>query len=557
MTLPITILKNVLSFNLMHIEKCEMTTATVQAYGETHEQTQVIVHARPYKRTQGRCPVCRKKCAMNGHKREGESRWRAPNLNGAPVYILYRPQRILCSEHGALNEYIPWADGTSRFTPAFNDEVAWLVCQMNKTAICDYMGINWRTVGNCVKASQGRLEPDVGIRLHDGVVRICVDETGYKKGHKYITVVYDMDRNRVIWVHEDHGLSVFEEFCKLLTKEDRERIEVVAGDGAQWIDACMKYFPNAKRCIDFFHVVQWANKALDSVRANASAKATREYNRLRSEYAKAEAEASAAEEDARRKYEEAVFTLSMMPGRGRPSAFRRKLAAFVEEYETVHAGTRDAGGTGDAGGDGGAGKAGRRKKGRLTPEHEEALKKLSDKAEALKGAKHALGHNPENCTDGQAAKIALIQNDYPDVYLAYQLKESLRLILHMGDPDQAGVELEKWISDAMDSGLKPMEDLAAKIKDRHRANILNAIRLHANSSRSEATNTTIKALIRLARGFRCIENLIALVYLKCSDIVVPLCNRPQPSAEYLSRKRERDNELRRLRDERRRAGAAS
>ena len=127
----------------------------------------------------------------------------------------------------------------------------------------------------------------------------------------------------------------------------------------------------------------------------------------------------------------------------------------------------------------------------------------------------------------------------------------------MKDPDQAAIELEKWIADAKKSGLKPMEELADKIENLHKENILNAIKCQANSAKSESTNTTIKGLIKLARGFRNLDNMIALIYLKCSDIVVPLYNRPYPSKEYLARKRERANELRRLREERRRLEFAS
>ncbi|MCR5009128.1 MAG: transposase [Oribacterium sp.] len=122
----------------------------------------------------------------------------------------------------------------------------------------------------------------------------------------------------------------------------------------------------------------------------------------------------------------------------------------------------------------------------------------------------------------------------------------------MRDPEQAATELAKWIDDAKNSELKPMKELADKIENRHKENILNAIKCQANSAKSESTNTTIKGLIKLARGFRNLHNMIALIYLKCSDIVVPLCNRPQPSAEYLARKRARANELRRLREEQRR-----
>ena len=98
-------------------KKCEIIETKVQAYGETQVQKILKVDARPFKRLQGLCPKCKKKRSLNGIKQKQESHWRAPNLNGIPVYICYRPHRILCPEHGAINEYIPWADGTSRFTP--------------------------------------------------------------------------------------------------------------------------------------------------------------------------------------------------------------------------------------------------------------------------------------------------------------------------------------------------------------------------------------------------------------------------------------------------------
>lgn len=544
MALPITILKNVLDFNLMHIENFEKGVSTYQAYGETYEQQTFIVHARPFKRSQCLCPVCKKKCVMNGHRMDVESSWRAPNLNGVPVYIFYRPQRILCPEHGARNEYIPWADGDSRFTAAFNDEIAWMVCQMNKTAICEFECINWRTVGHCIKASHNRLEPDISSRIHSGLRRICVDETSYKKGYKYITVVYDMDRNQVIWIHEGHGYDVFAEFCRLLTPEEQAKIKIVAGDGASWIDSCCRdFFPNATRCIDFFHVAQWVNNALDEVRISTAAMARREYNKLKDEYIKAEKEALIAAEKAKQAYNDAVIELAEMPHRGRPSSHKQELILFIAEYESAQNQTSESCRQRTVG---------RPKKVQLSQEHEASLKELYDRIDDFKGVKFALGHNPENCTDLQAEKLRLIENNYPDLYRAYQLKEALRLILHMSDAKQASIELSKWIEEARNSGLKPMQVLADKIENKHKENILNAIKCQANSAKSESTNTTIKGLIKLARGFRNIDNMIALIYLKCSDIIVPLSNRPRPSKEYLARKRERANELRRLREEQRR-----
>ncbi len=522
----LSILKTIININHIHVESQEIVSNAISRYGEIFEQKSILVHARPFRRLQGLCPKCGKRCPGYDHKRGTESLWRAPNLNGIPVYIAYCPVRIECPEHGVLTEHIPWADGSSRFTADFNNEVAWLVCQMSKSAIAEYLHINWRTVGNCVEAAHGRLEPDVSSRLR-GLRRICVDETSYRKGHSYITVVYDMDRNRVAWIHVDHGQSVFETFCQLLTEEERARIEVVAGDGAKWIDTCTKnYFPNAKRCIDFFHVVEWANKALDKVRMGAAQKAAKEYERRKETFLESDGQAARAAQELAAAKEAAERELASMPRRGRPSRRKKELLAFL-------ASTAQEAVTGDA----------PKRKGQLTPEHQAVLDAMEAASKALKGAKHALGHNPENCTEGQKAKIELIENSCPDLYRAYQLKEGLRLILHLKDPGHAACELDDWLREAGTSGLAPMAALAGKI-GRHKENILRSIECQANSAKSESANTTIKVLIKMARGFRNIGNMMALIYLKCSDIVIPLNNRIQIPTEEAARRRERANQLR-------------
>ena len=566
----LSILKTVLNLNhnCMHVTSCETATVTVHRFGETFEQTRIYVHARPYERARKLCPVCRKKCPGYDTKYSTESSWRAPNLNGVPVHICYQPQRVKCPEHGVRTEYIPWADGKSRFTEDFCNEIAWMVCRMSRTAVALFEDIDWRTVGNCVKAAHDRIEPDITIRMH-GLRRICVDETSYRKGFSYITVVYDMDRNRVAWIHEGNGLEIFRLFCETLSPDEREKIEIVAGDGAQWIDTCTRtYFPNATRCIDFFHVVEWANEKLDKVRTATAAKAAREYDRRKQEFQKAEAEAAEAAENARQQRMAAEAELAAMPKRGRPGKRKQELLDFLvsltEAVQTETPEQQRAAAEAELAAMPKHGRPSRRKqdllaflegqleflppvtspskkKGRprkeqFTLEHQEILDHLQNRARAIKGSKHALGHNPENCSE----------NDYPDLYRAYQLKEALRLILHMKDEKQAAIELGQWITDASGSGLEPMMELSEKI-GRHKENILNSVRCQANSAKSEAVNTTIKVLIKMARGFRNIGNMIALIYLKCSDLVIPLHNRPQMSSEKAATTRKTANELRKRR----------
>lgn len=128
------------------------------------------------------------------------------------------------------------------------------------------MRIDWQTVGRCVERAQKFLNPDADKRRLDGFVRIGVDETSYRKGHKYMTVV-NHDTSEVVRVDENHGRSVFEKFFEDLTEEQRASIRYVSGDGARWIDDCLRqYAPQATRCFEPFHVVQWAGQSIDKLR---------------------------------------------------------------------------------------------------------------------------------------------------------------------------------------------------------------------------------------------------------------------------------------------------
>ena len=110
------------------------------------------------------------------------------------------------------------------------------------------------------------LEPERARRLN-GLVNIGIAETSYRKGHKYITIVVNHDTNTVVWVADGHGKSVLEQFYKSLTDDQLASIKVVTGDGARWITDCVNEFtPDCERCVDPFHVVEWAMEALDAVR---------------------------------------------------------------------------------------------------------------------------------------------------------------------------------------------------------------------------------------------------------------------------------------------------
>jgi len=109
------------------------------------------------------------------------------------------------------------------------------------------------------------------------------------------------------------------------------------------------------------------------------------------------------------------------------------------------------------------------------------------------------------------------------LYRAYLLKEGLRIIFKY-TYDVAIVELDRWLSKAQRCRIKEFVELGRKIK-RHKEAILSTIKNGLSNARIEAVNNKIKVTIRMGYGFRNIDNLIALVRLKCGGFVVTLPGR--------------------------------
>lgn len=169
----------------------------------------------------------------------------------------------------------------------------------------------------------------------------------------------------------------------------------------------------------------------------------------------------------------------------------------------------------------------KRGRGRPSADDEESqrLTEAKDKAKNIKNSRYALGKAPENLTENQKVKLAMIQANDGRLYRAYQLKESLRLLLKTKDPGKAEAELNHWLSWAQRCRIPSFVELGRKIK-RHKEYILNFIRTGLSNARVEANNNKISLIIHRSFGFRNLNNLADLIMLVCSSLVIPLPNRP-------------------------------
>ena len=238
-------------------------------FEETDEDEEIlIVRARPLKRDTFRCPRCGKRCKGYDSYRKIR-KWRSLDLGSTRVYIESYAPRVKCPEHRVLVARVPWARHDSGYTYDFETAVTWLTLHATAQDVAEYFRIDWHTVGPIARRVQESLEKEELDRF-DNLEAIGIDETSYKKGHKYMTVVVDHKTGALIWAKQGHGKEVLTSFFKELTEEQRAKIKHVTADGARWIADCIKEFcPNAERLIDPFHVVAWANDCLDEVRKAA------------------------------------------------------------------------------------------------------------------------------------------------------------------------------------------------------------------------------------------------------------------------------------------------
>lgn len=229
------------------------------------EENRIVFTVRPWRREQLRCPICGRRCEC--YDAQPARRWRAMDLAHTMCFLEYRPRRVSCQVHGVHVERVPWARPKSRFTCDFEDWVAWLAVHCTISATAELARVEWKSVGGICSRVYSDLEAARGAGRFEGIRRIGIDETSYKKGHKYLTVVVDHDRGCLIWCHEGYGKDVLSLFLDELTREQRRGIEVVTADGARWIRTQVKRrCPNARWVMDPFHVVSWMTEALDRVR---------------------------------------------------------------------------------------------------------------------------------------------------------------------------------------------------------------------------------------------------------------------------------------------------
>ena len=196
-------------------------------------------------------------------------RWRHLDLGAARLHLQAELRRLACRRCGRVRtETVACARPAARFTRDFEAVVADLAQRTDKTTITRLLRCSWEAVAAITVRVVAEHVDDARL---DDLYRIGIDEVSYRKGHRYLTVVADHDRDTaVVWAGEGKSGATLERFFDTLGPARTAQLQAASMDlhGA-YAKVTGARAPHARVCADPFHLSKLANAAVDEVRRAA------------------------------------------------------------------------------------------------------------------------------------------------------------------------------------------------------------------------------------------------------------------------------------------------
>ncbi len=237
---------------------------TVVKAEEREAEGELVVHIERLGHRRLRCGECGLEASRVAPIRRPERRWRDLTMREHLVELVYAPYRVWCPRCGLRVERVPWAEKWQRVTHALVRAVARLARVLDWAAVAAHFRLNWKTVEAIV---EGAVLWGLAHRRWQPLHVIGLDEVSRRKGQQYLTIVYDLDRGRVVWVGRDRTAATMDRFFAWLGPRRARAIHTVCCDmWAVYLDAVHVHLPHATVVFDRFHLSQHVSRAVDEVR---------------------------------------------------------------------------------------------------------------------------------------------------------------------------------------------------------------------------------------------------------------------------------------------------
>ncbi len=226
------------------------------------------VEVRPRANSKARCSGCGNPAP--GYDKLPARRFEFVPLWGIAVFLLYAMRRVSCPSCGVKVETVPWATGKHQIT----DTYAWFLARwarrLSWKEVAQVFHTSWEKVFRSVEMAVewGRAHQDLS-----GVTAIGIDEIAWQRGHRYLTLVYQIDegRRRLLWIGQERRVKTLLRFFRWFGKERSAELRFICSDMWQpYLKVIAKKAGDAIHVLDRFHIMAKMSKAIDEVRAKES-----------------------------------------------------------------------------------------------------------------------------------------------------------------------------------------------------------------------------------------------------------------------------------------------
>jgi len=225
----------------------------------------IVVAVRPRRGSRPYCAGCGRRGPA--YDRLPPRRFAFVPLWAISVVLVYAMRRVDCRTCGVTVEMVPWASGKEHVTTAYAVFLARWARRLSWKEVGRIFHTSWDTVFRCVARV---VEYGLAHRQLDDVEAIGVDEIQFQRGHKYLTLVYQIDSGcrRLLWIGQDRTARTLLRFFRMLGKARTARIRFVCSDmWRPYLKVVAKKAGQALHILDRYHLVARLNKAVDEVRA--------------------------------------------------------------------------------------------------------------------------------------------------------------------------------------------------------------------------------------------------------------------------------------------------
>jgi len=199
-------------------------------------------------------------------------RFRAVPIGRHPVQIVLDVPRVGCLDCGAVRQVpVGFAEERCSYTKAFERHALDLSRHMTIRDVARHLEVSWDVVKDIQKRYLGRKFGRVKLKH---LRQIAIDEIAVGRGHRYLTVVLDLESGAVVFVGDGKGADALNPFWKRL-KASHAKVKAVAMDmSPAYISAVTTHLPKAVLVFDHFHIIKLFNEGLSDLRRDLYREAT-------------------------------------------------------------------------------------------------------------------------------------------------------------------------------------------------------------------------------------------------------------------------------------------